>query len=336
MLVIRPVRCKDLDDIHRLAVQAGEGMTSLPTDRPALASIIQNAEASFARQAGNNDDNFLLVMEDASKNQVVGTSAIHARTGSRQAFYSYRLMSITHYSHSLGKETRAGLLHLTNDYTDYSEVGTLFLDPDYRGNGHWLSRSRYMLMAQYPDRFASDVIAELRGVVDELGESPVWNAIGQHFFKMSYAQADQLCGTGSNQFITELMPKYPIYTSLLPPQARAALGQTHKDTQRAMDLLLAEGFVFEQLIDIFDGGPLVRATIKQIKSVMACRQVRVLINDKVVGQKMICANCHLDQFRLVFQTAIYLDGTVSITASTAAALDVHQGETIMIILDGER
>jgi len=331
MLVIRPVNRNDLDDLFRLARLAGRGMTTLPADKKVLAQHIAVAEDSFSRVMGDRDDYFLLVMEDTQCNKVVGTSAVYARTGNRQAFYAYRIMPVTHYSHSLDRELRSSLLHLTNDYTDSSEVGTLFLDPEYRGNGHWLSRSRYMLMAQYPQRFAADVIAELRGWLDDKDESPFWNAIGAHFFGMSYDDADRLCGQGSNQFITELMPKYPIYTNMLSESAINALGTPHKATRRAMELLLAEGFVYENLIDIFDGGPLVRARIDQLKSVKAARQARVTISNLQQESPVLLANCSLADFRLVFQPAGFAAGSVSVTAEVAAALGLNEGEQIMMI-----
>ncbi len=331
MLVIRPVQNSDLDDLFRLSQLVGSGMTSMPQDRDALARNIKIAEESFARILRDSDDYFLLVMEDTDKQAVIGTAAVYAKTGSRQAFYAYRLMSVTHYSHSLEKESRSGLLHLTNDYTDSSEVGTLFLDPEYRGNGHWLSRSRYMLMAQHPERFAPDVIAEMRGWIDDSGESPFWNAIGAHFFDMTYDEADQLCGKGSNQFITELMPKYPIYTNLLPQPARESLGVPRKETKRAMDLLLDEGFVYENMIDIFDGGPLLRAEIKQLKSVKAVRRARINATTNPPESSLIMSNRSLKRLRLIYQPA-RLDGDqIEIMSDAMKALGTRPGDEIMVI-----
>ena len=332
MLVMRPVRVEDCDDLYRLAQMAGSGMTSLPANKAALKHNIEVAMESFNRLIRDKDDYFLLVMEDTETKKVIGTSGVYARTGSRQAFYAYRIMSVTHYSHSLNREARSGLLHLTNDYTDCSEVGTLFLDPEYRGNGHWLSRCRYMLMAQHPQRFAPDVIAELRGVIDERGESPVWNAIGAPFFGMTYDEADRLCGVGSNQFITELMPKYPIYTNMLSEAARMALGRPHQQTKRAMDLLLAEGFVYENLIDIFDGGPLVRAQIDQIKSVKAVQTLEVTFKEPEGDAKAVmCANRSLDDFRLVYEPMSVTPNRVSMPAEVGQMLNVREGNQVMVI-----
>ena len=342
MLLMRPVAMGDVDDLARLASIAGEGMTSLPQDRQALMANIESAILSFARSQPDPNDYFLMVMEDTKKGRVVGTSAVYARTGSRQAFYAYRIMSVTHYSHSINKEVRSNLLHLTNDYTDCSEVGTLFLDPEYRGNGHWLSRSRYLLMAQYPERFAPDVIAELRGWFDENGVSPFWEALGAKFFQMPYAEADRLCGTGSNQFITELMPKYPIYSNLLPASAESVMGKPHDSTRRAMELLLEEGFQYENLIDVFDGGPLVRATIEQIRSVQRAVTFKVSashtgldvemdagINTDTDVEKMLLANDRLENLRIVFSDACCQDSTILLGASTRQALQVTAGDRVV-------
>ncbi|MDF1764690.1 MAG: arginine N-succinyltransferase, partial [Oleibacter sp.] len=261
MLIVRPVVANDLKDLLELAEKAGDGMTSLPLDSTALMARIELSIESFARSEKHPDDYFFLVMEDSERNKVVGTAGVYAMTGARQAFYAYRLMNLTHYSHSLNKQVRSQILHLTNDYTDCSEVGTLFLDPDYRGNGHWLARSRYLLMGLFRQRFSESVIAELRGWTDINGNSPFWEAIGRQFFQMEFDDADTLCGIGSNQFITELMPKYPIYTNLLPADAQAVIGKPADVGLRAKQLLEAEGFHYDRVVDIFDAGPLMLANI---------------------------------------------------------------------------
>lgn len=331
MLLMRPVTMGDVDDLARLASLAGEGMTSLPEDRAALTSNIESAVTSFERAEPDPNDYFLLVLEDTEAQRVVGTSAVYARTGSRQAFYAYRIMSVTHYSHSIDKEVRSRLLHLTNDYTDFSEMGTLFLDPEYRGNGHWLSRSRYLLMAQFPERFSVDVIAELRGWLDESGLSPFWEALGAKFFQMSFAEADRLSGTGSNQFITELMPKYPIYTNFLSTAAEGVMGKPHDATRRAMEMLLEEGFQYESLIDVFDGGPLVRATVAQIRSVQQATSGVAEATAQLPENKMLIANQDLSNFRIVFDDALVNGKTIMLAPAALAALQLLDGGEVIAI-----
>ncbi len=333
MLVIRPVAVKDLEDLLQLAHKAGKGMTSLPTCPQALGKSIQLSIDSFARSQPHADDYFLLVMCDLEKDKVIGTAGVYSQTGARQAFYAYRLMSLTHYSHSLDKQTRSETLHLTNDYTDCSEVGTLFLDPDYRGNGHWLSKARYLLMGQFQNRFQSHVIAELRGWVDDNEQSPFWNAIGQQFFDMDFDTADKLCGTGSNQFITELMPKHPIYTCMLPQQARDVIGQPNAAGLRAMELLEEEGFVYDKVVDIFDGGPLLKAKVSNLRSVRRIDQgIAKQSSEKIMTEPTLVATSTLKDFRVVYtRVSRSGDGSIKLKAKDLDALAIRDGELLRFI-----
>lgn len=333
MLMIRPVALSDLDDLLQLAHKAGKGMTSLPTCPQALGESIQLSIDSFARSQPHADDYFLLAMCDLANNKVVGTAGVYSKTGARQAFYAYRLMSLTHYSHSLGKQTRSETLHLTNDYTDCSEVGTLFLDPDYRGNGHWLSKARYLLMGQFQNRFQSHVIAELRGWVDDNEQSPFWNAIGQQFFDMDFDTADKLCGTGSNQFITELMPKHPIYTCMLPQQARDVIGKPNAAGLRAMELLEEEGFSYDKVVDIFDGGPLLKAKVSNLRSVRRIEQgIAKQSNDKIITEPTLVASSSLKDFRVIYtQVSRSGDGSLKLKSEDLDALATSDGALLRFI-----
>lgn len=333
MLFIRPVAMKDLNDLLELSVKAGKGMTSLPNDSDALAVKIQSSIDSFNSNTSRDDDYFLLVMEDIEKNKVVGTAGVYARTGARQAFYAYRVISMNHHSHNLDKQVQNDMLHLTNDYTGCSEVGTLFLDQDYRGNGHWLARSRYLLMAQFPERFSSHVIAELRGYVNEQGNSPFWDAIGQHFFQMDFAEADDLCGVGSNQFITELMPKHPIYTNLLPKSAQDVIGRPNNDGHRAKELLEEEGFEFDNVVDIFDAGPIMRARINGLRSIKRMEQGLARVTDeRMVNSKSIVANSSLKDFRVIYaQICRTGSGLVKLKEEDFKILNVNSGALLRFI-----
>lgn len=334
MLVVRPVKQGDLDDLLALAKKAGKGMTSLPPCEDSLFKKILASEASFSRENSHADDYFLLVMEDTKIKRVVGTAGIYARTGCSQAFYAYRVMPVTHYSHSLNLQVRHELLHLTNDYTDCSEVGTLFLDPEYRGNGHWLAQSRYLLMGLFPDRFSPDVIASLRGCIDENNRSPFWDAIGKSFFYMEFEEADHMCSKGTNQFITELMPKHPIYTSMLPGAARKCVGKPHKESERAMVLLCNEGFHYEHIIDIFDGGPFLHAKINELKSVCAITEgkAQVAIQAVISDKTPVCNSC-LEKFRVIHAGVIRDEnGSIQLSQEHLDALRITPDERVQCIL----
>ena len=109
-----------------------------------------------------------------------------------------------------------------------SEVGGLFLHPNERagGLGVLLARSRYLFIKLHRERFADEVLAELRGVIDEAGGSPFWDAIAGRFFGMNFQEADAFNGAHGTRFIADLMPKTPIYTAML-------LGKRARDHGRA-------------------------------------------------------------------------------------------------------
>ena len=64
-------------------------------------------------------------------------------------------------------------------------------------------------------RFGEQVLAELRGVIDDDGNSPFWDAIAGRFFDMSFPEADDFNAIHGTRFIADLMPRTPIYVALL-------------------------------------------------------------------------------------------------------------------------
>ena len=111
-------------------------------------------------------------------------------------------------------------------------------------------------------------------MVSPEGVSPFWEAVGRHFFRMDFAEADKLSATTDNQFILDLMPQHPIYVDLLPEEARAVIGQCHRDGEGARRLLEWEGFRSRNVVDIFDGGPLMSAPRDAIRTVREAHRLR--------------------------------------------------------------
>src|SRR6202023_3918629 len=101
--------------------------------------------------------------------------------------------------------------------------------------------ARLLFIPEFAQRFAPKIIAELRGKLGEDGKSPFWEGLGRHFFVMEYSRADYLTGIGQKAFIAELMPRHPVYTTLLPATARAVIGKVHTDSLPARAMLEAEG-----------------------------------------------------------------------------------------------
>jgi arginine N-succinyltransferase len=269
-------RAADIDALYALSVAGGSGLTSLPADRDVLASKLDSSERAVTcaevREAGAA---ILLVVE--LDGRVVGTSCIFPRVGAQWPFYSYRLMRQAARSQAIGRTQAQTLLSLVNDFDGEAEVGGLLIDPSARGHalGALAARARYLFMAAHREMFGGRVIAELRGWQDQQGRSPVWDAVGRHFYGMEFTDADRIGAISGNQFIADLGPRYPLYISLLPEPARAALGRPHDDGRLAYEMLLSEGFRAGDYVDIFDGGPTLVADIDAVRTVRECRQSEV-------------------------------------------------------------
>ena len=283
MYIVRPVTTKDIDGIFGLAQKAFPGMTTLPPDRDALMKKIDLSLKSMLSEVSEaSDQTYMLVMEDTNTQQVVGTANIIARLGENDQFYSYKLNKMTYSHKALDKKVSVESLHLSNHFEGFAEVATLYLAEPFRrnGNGKLLAKSRYLFMAKFRERFPEKVMADLRGYFDSDGNSPFWNALGQRFFDMSFAEADLYGSLNGNQFIADLMPKQPVYVNLLPQDAQDAIGRPNDQGKAALAMLENEGFRWNGHIDIFDGSPSVDVLIDQLESVKACQQATCIVLDE--------------------------------------------------------
>ena len=305
MLVVRNAAESDLDAIFDLASSAGAGMTTLKPDRGALRERLAVVAASFAGDIAPTAADYLFVLEDLAGARVCGVSAIKAAVGLSEPFYNYRISTSVHASPTTGLVNRIQSLHLTHDLSGASELCSLYLHPDCRTgwNGKLLSKSRLLFMAQFPELFSSTVFAEMRGFQDAHGESPFWESVGRPFFKMDFDVADDLCGKGDRLFIEHQVPRLPMYTHLLGQDACAAMGQTHADTVPARRLLEQEGLHFDGYIDIFDGGPVLQAKLRNLRAIRDSRLALVRSGEPRGTTPALVASTRRHGFRVaVFET----------------------------------
>jgi arginine N-succinyltransferase len=280
MLIVRPVALEDLDPLEALAKQTGVGLTTLPPDKKFLRKRIKASLASFEKVIDEGDspagEAYLFVMEELATKRIVGVCGIYAKTGGYEPFYSYRVETEHFQSAQIGIDKAVPILKLHEDHNGPSEVGSLFLHPDFRraGSGRFLQLVRFLFVAEYPHLFEPTFITEIRGVSDEAGNSPFWDAIGRHFFGIDFKQADYL-SVVNKKFIAELMPDHPIYISMLPENARAVIGKAHEQSMKAVENLKAEGFTYSNAVDIFDAGPCYECKRDEIRTVKESRRAIV-------------------------------------------------------------
>ena len=329
MSVIRPVRASDLDALLALSHQTAFGLTTLPSDERILARRIAASERAFGREQRERGDAYLLVLEEAG--EVVGTSGVVAKVGGFEPFYAYRIESRIHESKSLGVRKEVRALHLVAEHDGPCEIGSLFLSPSARhgGNGRLLSLARFLLIAEEPEAFDPTVIAEMRGVIDDDGRSPFWEALGRHFFDMDFPTADYL-SIEDKRFIADLMPTHPIYIPLLPREAQAVIGKVHPNTEPAIHLLRTEGFEDCGLVDIFEAGPVVTCQRDSIRTVRESRVLRVGgVQDEEMGAAdPVYIACRADEFRAA-KGRVRIEGDeIFMGACLARGLEVGAGDTV--------
>ena len=335
MKIIRPIQRDDYPSLYEIAQESGVGFTSLPVNEVLLRSKIDKSVQAFAKDVIEpGDESYLFVMQDQETQEVVGTSGIASSVGLDDAFYHYHLSKVVHASRELDIYNPVEILTLCNDYTGVSEICTLFLRQNAREglNGRLLSKFRFLFMMEHRQRFAEIIIAEMRGINDENGQSPFWQWLEEHFFSMDFPTADYLTGIGQKQFIAELMPKYPIYVNLLSKQAQAVIGKVHEKTKPALQLLEQEGFSCRGYVDIFDAGPTVEANLKHIRSAQASIKMQVKVSDDVTDNQrdFFVINTKVEDFRGVCTSlSINVDLELATIGQEAAdALGISDGDSI--------
>jgi len=124
---------------------------------------------------------------------------------------------------------------------------------------------------------------------------------------------------------------------MLPDSARAVIGRVHDNTLPALKMLEAEGFNFNGMVDIFDGGPVVEAFIHNIRSIRESVNRHAMVVSKPVDldvppeQRVMISNRSFRDFRV---TTIPVDciepDTIRLPREVADALRVESGDPVRL------
>lgn len=338
MLLIRPIKIKDLDGLMEMLKHAGHGLTSLPKDPELLTKRIKISMDSFAKEdiirpAG---EDYLFVMEHLFTGEIVGVSGIISKIGGFDPFYFYREEKHQTHSEDLGRSKEFSTLHIEKIHAGPAEICSLFLVPEYRNsrNGRLLSLSRFLYAANDLNRFEKKVIAEMRGRVDASGYSPFYEAVGKKFLDIEFTDADYL-SMKNKSFIEDLLPKFPIITNLLPEEAREVVGEVHPNTEPAKHILQKEGFASNGLVGIFEPGPVLVATFSEVRAVKESQVAEVgEISDQFEGVASIISTTATNYRYRACVGKIKKDdqsNKVLIEPLTATALKLKKGDTVRFV-----
>lgn len=329
--VMRAAGPQDLEGFKQLREIAGAGFTSLMLDDRAMAQKLAHSAESFASQtSAPGAERYFIALEHLETGALAGCCGVKATIGEQPPFFNFRIIREAQSSLAVDRRFDLDVLIGVNDFTGCTEVGSLFVRPEHRagGVGRALAQTRYMLMAAARHRFHPQVVSEMRGVVSEDGVSPFWEAVGRHFFRMEFAEADKLSATTDNQFILDLMPQHPLYVDILPPEAREVIGKCHVAGQGARSLLEWEGFTFSNVVDIFDAGPLLSVSRDAIRTLREVRRAPVIAGTGVA--RALVATPRIDGFRCLATRIAWKGQAAAIEAAALSALGLNAGEEALI------
>ncbi|MBI3148786.1 MAG: arginine N-succinyltransferase [Betaproteobacteria bacterium] len=337
MLRVRPVEAGDAAGLLALVGEASPWVHTLPKSPAAVERAIERSLASFAESVDvPSDESYLFVLEDA-EGGMRGTAAISATAGADGTFFAFRNDVLHQVSRDLGISNNVHALSLSSDLTGHSQLSGFFVQ-DWSKPGpeaELLSRSRLLFAATAPRRFSDRFFSSLAGITDLDSQSPFWDALGRKFFRMDFLAAERLVeGARNRTLIVELMPHYPVYVPLLPGDAQAALGQVHPEAALPFNILSREGFEPDEYIDIFDGGPILRALRASLKSFTAAvlRDLGAGV-PPAAGMPCLVATAREERFRCVLTEVAPLEDAETVLLSEAArrALEVGAGDAVRCV-----
>jgi arginine N-succinyltransferase len=334
MIIVRPVTRQDLNVFAEFSFESLLGMTNLPRDRDQLYEKIVLSETSFLKKITKPEkEEYYFVLQDLITGRIGGFCGIIAKNSqSRQLFY--RVESLDTQARHLSAPQKMNILRVVSNNKNASEVCSLYLQPTFRhsGQGRLLSLSRFLFIASQRKRFEKKIVAELRGYLDTRQISPFWEAVGRHFCNLSFvelmAQLDQ-----DRIFISEILPKHPIYIDLLPREAQEVIGKIHENTKPALAMLLQENFTYEDKIDVFEAGPLLSVATSAIRTIKKSCLIKINITANLLAEEaeFILGNEKLN-FRSCFGKLQFISKTQGvINKQVAEALQVRQGEIIRYV-----
>lgn len=285
MFILRSATLNDLNGLYELSQLML--FINLPPDKDIIESKIISSLNSFKNPSKNLANNhYLFVLEEIETGKIIGTSMIHAQHGTEEEpHYFFSVDSEHKFSKTLNTGFIHGTLKLGIDTDGPTEIGGLILHPDYRKNdkklGKQLSFVRFLYMGMYQDQFKDMIHSELMPPFDRDGHSPLWEAVGRRFLNMEYHDADIL-SRSNKEFILNLFPSDNIYITLLPIEARNAIGKVGEETLPVKRMLESIGFKYTGEVDPFDGGPHYRAKLKDLKPVKEMFDVEVMIRSSII------------------------------------------------------
>lgn len=331
MHIIRPIQERDEESLYAFALAATTGIVTLPRNRLRIKQKLADSLKAFASKGPFTDECYLFVLENLETQKIEGCSSI---LKSIHKDYRYNV-EIQQHTNRLIEQIPAEqkILHPQISHNHTSEICTLYISNNCRksGLGRLLSLSRFLFAACHLERFEKKFLVEMRGYVDSAGKPIFWEGIGRRFCDVDFETMLALYEVNP-KIAKEIIPRFPIYCSLLSQEIQDVIGKTHPDSIPALKMLEAQGFKYHNWIDILDGGPKLYAPTAEIQTIKTATHAVVTnissnnLTDNSTEKKLV-ANCKID-FRACYGNVVINSDDVGIDANTAKKLKIEIGEMI--------
>jgi arginine N-succinyltransferase len=357
MYLIRRARMDDLATLLKLARMVY--FINLPPEKDIIAEKIRRSHAAFkaagegrepglhhgggghgaassngtaAGSASAKSPLFMFCIEDTDTGNCLGTSSIISQMGGPgHPNLSLQLRHREFFSRDLQQGVKHTTAQLHLDESGPTEIGGLILQPSMRGHarkiGKQISVVRFHFMGLHRKWVSDRVIAEMMGPITPDGHNTLWEYFGRRFINLTYAEADKFCQY-SREFMTSLLPRDEIFLTLLPPEARALIGQVGPDTAPARRMLEELGFRNHDKVDPFDGGPQLEAITDEIPLVKHTRTASFAgtCAAGAATREGFVSVMHDDgDFRALHTGYVEEGGAIKLPKDAAAALGVSGG-----------
>ena len=332
--LIRPFELSDAPALLDLILQSSGGLSSLQPRLDFLRDYIQSSVNSFGgRYPLEKPHKYLLGMFEHGQKikkggRLIGCSAVKTQIGIESPFINFDLQG----------DGENQVLRASTRFRGATEVGSLFLHPDYRdsGLGRYLAKVRYHLIGAEPWRFGDMVIAELRGICGKEG-SPLYDHLFEYKLDKTFLEADAEYFDRDPKSLGDIVPIGDVPTYDFPIEVKMSLAQPHPTGIGAMRLLQREGFIFSGTIDLFDAGPIMSVHRDTIRTTMQTKTLPCLsATDLIDAQDSLISVGTVADFRAVVTPATEIDRGVLIPQRALDTLGVEAGAQLRFWQDERR
>lgn len=332
--LIRPFAMEDAPALLDLIKESSGGLSSLQPRLDFLKDYIQSSVNSFGgKYPLEKPHKYLLGMFEQSHNnkgagRLIGCSAVKTQIGIESPFINFDL-------HGDGENQT---LRASSRFKGATEVGSLFLHPDYRdsGLGRYLAKVRYHLIGSEPWRFGDMVIAELRGICGKEG-SPLYDHLFEYKLDKTFLEADAEYFDRDPNSLGDIVPIGAVPTYNFPIEVKMSLAQPHPTGVGAMRLLQNEGFIFSGTIDLFDAGPIMSVHRDTIRTTLQTKTLASLsATDLIDAQDSLISVGTVSDFRAVVTPATEVERGVIVPQRALEALGVEAGTPLRFWQDKRR